>query len=647
MAEWKIPHGIGLTPNGHNNTAIEMFLDNIVDSLTREVIQNSLDANDESLDKPVIVEFSKFEITKDSIPGYTDINDFALPKAKKYWEEKNNKDTLDYLNLFNQTLNSDTIDVLKISDYNTKGLKQKNYDSLVNGNGYSEKDNMDSAGSKGIGKAAPFAASNLRMVFYNSLSTEGEYRSSGIMNFVSFNYDEENITQERLSYCADIDNSKNKQFTFGQKNRNENNYGTDLFIIGLKKFDTLYNDIILSALNNFLLAIYHGKLEIIVDNEMLNSNTILDIIEKFNETKLPADKQYKLNKTKNFYEVITSKDTLCFNMDDERFEKYDFVESADDGLLYLLQHENANRTILQSRSAGMKIYERNNISGNINFSGIFQATGNKLNAFLKDIENANHNIWTPDRKQNNEKKTAEKFLLDLYRWYKQKVTESFATSSEDEVEAFGVRSLLPLESNEKSEDSKKDSGIKNKIENVKIKRSTKPVQLTDGDKEGDIISDVLKEIGLDEGDDFEFDDLAGKSKAGKKSKDNPKGGERNKSENDSKSKTSIERKEYRRKSNSLMFKIVEEDFKKGQYRILGKSKKREKNLEIELKYVGADGKSYFIELVNASSNKNKAYLKENNIILENIKKNDNININFEIDSKIKTKMEGTIYAVKA
>ena len=171
--------------------------------------------------------------------------------------------------------------------------------------------------------------------------------------------------------------------------------------------------------------------------------------------------------------------------------------------------------------------------------------------------------------------------------------------------------------------------------------------MTDGDKEGDIISDVLKEIGLDEGDDFEFDDLAGKSKAGKKSKDNPKGGERNKSENDSKSKTSIERKEYRRKSNSLMFKIVEEDFKKGQYRILGKSKKREKNLEIELKYVGADGKSYFIELVNASSNKNKAYLKENNIILENIKKNDNININFEIDSKIKTKMEGTIYAVKA
>lgn len=125
MAEWKIPHGIGLTPNGHNNTAIEMFLDNIVDSLTREVIQNSLDANDESLDKPVIVEFSKFEITKDSIPGYTDINDFALPKAKKYWEEKNNKDTLDYLKLFNQTLNSDTIDVLKISDYNTKGLKQK------------------------------------------------------------------------------------------------------------------------------------------------------------------------------------------------------------------------------------------------------------------------------------------------------------------------------------------------------------------------------------------------------------------------------------------------------------------------------------------------------------------------------------------
>ena len=88
-----------------------------------------------------------------------------MPKAERFWKEKNNADTLHYLETFKSVLTSETIDMLVISDYNTTGLNNQNFASLVEGDGYSEKSDETSAGSKGIGKAAPFAASNLRTVF--------------------------------------------------------------------------------------------------------------------------------------------------------------------------------------------------------------------------------------------------------------------------------------------------------------------------------------------------------------------------------------------------------------------------------------------------------------------------------------------------
>lgn len=42
--KWLFPNGKNLTPRGANDPAINSFLDNVIDSLTREVIQNSLDA---------------------------------------------------------------------------------------------------------------------------------------------------------------------------------------------------------------------------------------------------------------------------------------------------------------------------------------------------------------------------------------------------------------------------------------------------------------------------------------------------------------------------------------------------------------------------------------------------------------------------
>ena len=49
MKYWEFPGGYGLTPTGSNGAGIETFLDNIPMSLTREVLQNSIDAHQKTL----------------------------------------------------------------------------------------------------------------------------------------------------------------------------------------------------------------------------------------------------------------------------------------------------------------------------------------------------------------------------------------------------------------------------------------------------------------------------------------------------------------------------------------------------------------------------------------------------------------------
>ena len=51
-----------------------------------------------------------------------------------------------------ELLKKDTIQCLRVSDYNTTGLREKNFEALVKGNGISEKSNSMAGGSKGLCK---------------------------------------------------------------------------------------------------------------------------------------------------------------------------------------------------------------------------------------------------------------------------------------------------------------------------------------------------------------------------------------------------------------------------------------------------------------------------------------------------------------
>ncbi|MFW3626337.1 hypothetical protein [Aerococcus viridans] len=650
MNQWRFPHGEGLTPTGVNNTSIEIFLDNIADSLTREVIQNSLDAHNPEISNPVKVEFDFYEVKTSTIPGIDRIKNFALANAFKMWRKINNTDTLSFLERFEKVLNEETISVLKISDYNTKGLNQKNYESLVLGNAYSEKDNENSAGSKGIGKAAPFAASDLRMVFYNTVPTNDTPKSAGVMNFVSFEFDEEGkqITQERATYFEEGKNFIPNQLVFETAEREEDQFGTDIYILGLKQFEESWTErILLSIVDSFLISIMNNELEVMIDDKIINHSTLATRMEELKELNLKGDEKAVFNSTLNYYDVMTNPNSIKRHLD-SRFKEYPFCEKPEDATLYLLQHEPANRTVLQTRKVGMKIYERNRISGNINFTGVFQATGNKLDAFLKDMENANHNTWSIDRMTGKDRKLAEKLLSDLLRWYKDEAKGAYEVTGETNIEAFGVSDLLPLNEGNNDNNDKKDSGIKNKIENIKIKKKTRKSDLTagNGDDEDKFLERTLEEAGIGHGDESGQNARGGKNGGGQGGHHGLGDNKGNKGEDSVGDRAVITKEKRVASSDSLSVKILSLNPSEGKYRIVGKANKKAKLLEVALKSVGADGKVYSIKILNSNSQTLSVTHTSNAIKIHNIKKGERINIDFVIKSKLRMKMEGTVYEIK-
>src|SRR5690606_31590800 len=131
----------------------------------RETIQNSIDARLDPA-KPIIVDFQRLSLKSEDLPGKQALINIFESCLEYYPDDKKVR------SFFSEALNliyKSTITVLKISDYNTVGLRGDDYDKkgewycLVKAQGATSKQE-EKLGSLGIGKGAPFAASAFRTV---------------------------------------------------------------------------------------------------------------------------------------------------------------------------------------------------------------------------------------------------------------------------------------------------------------------------------------------------------------------------------------------------------------------------------------------------------------------------------------------------
>ena len=200
-----------------------------------------------------------------------------------------------------------------MSDYNTTGLtgsddpkENSAWFSMVSSEGVSYKEGSNS-GSYGIGKSSIYAASSLRTVFFNTYDKDGKSAAEGVSKLTTFEsngikkfgqgFYGELDSNSLIKCCESIDELDDLSF------RNE--YGTDIFIMGFNNYSDWKETIIISLLENFLLAIYNGELEVEVQDFVVNNDTLGSLLEKYKDKCLSAY---------IYYEVLRSNEEVIEKM---------------------------------------------------------------------------------------------------------------------------------------------------------------------------------------------------------------------------------------------------------------------------------------------------------------------------------------------
>lgn len=429
MIGWSFPSRNNGDIEGFSNPALEWFKGSPLRALAREVCQNSLDAQYEE-DEPVRIEFKKDFVSTRSFPGMNGLQNILL-KCKSFWPEEGNEKTHTFINTALRDLREGKICVLRVSDFNTKGLEGPYsshgitpWVSLVKGTAFSVKSaGKTAAGSYGIGKAAPFINSKYQTVFYRTRNIAGETAAQGVAHLMSFS-DE--------SY-GDVDPIRRSVGYFGETNGNiavpymaeldrlyaRTDVGTDLFVPGFNfvvdgKNDWV-NQMIGEILENFLMAIEYKNLVVSIEGQEITKDTVRYAIAR---NRKYAKDAYYFNKI-----LMAEPDKIV----DENYNFHGMGQLR----LRLLYANDLNKKILVVRKSGMKISEIKGLPKGISYTGILELQGERLNAFFREMENPTHDKWEPNRHSNPSH--AKMYKNEVEDWVKSVIRQKVEEMSGAEV----------------------------------------------------------------------------------------------------------------------------------------------------------------------------------------------------------------------
>ncbi|MBU8791146.1 MULTISPECIES: hypothetical protein [Oceanobacillus] len=486
---WNFPAATGGLINSINNAGLETFRGNALDSLTREICQNSLDAvKDKS--KPVVVEFKSFQVDTNKFPNKDELlNVFEL--CERTWRGHNKKSE-DFIEEALMILNQSEMRFLRISDFNTKGLEGAKdgklgspWSSLIKEAGSSNKEDS-SGGSFGIGKSAPFLNSNLRTLFYSSYDITNYTSHIGVANIMSFRKDHDHITLGN-GYFTDNENSTAipgqllLDDTFHRKET-----GTDIYVSAFHpKEQDWENEIIKSILYNFFITVFQKKLVVKVNDMEINDHNIGQLIGELEDTK-------ENQELKNYFQLLTSSKTIVIPYPAKKYKQGIQFEEGEAELL-LMNGEDLNRRVLMTRKTGMRIFEQKNISGSISFTGILMITGANMNNIFKQMENPAHNEWSESRYE-KDPKLAKEIYTELRKFIRDTVKEKFQEQITDEMDAVGLSDFLPNANLDSGQSTNKTESLNSSIKQIIKKEKKQESKTTSRRNKGMEIEDVEEQL---------------------------------------------------------------------------------------------------------------------------------------------------------
>lgn len=319
----------------------------------------------------------------------------VIKNAEAYWDSQQlcTPQIKEFISNIQTSLQQDNIPVLTMSDYNTTGLQGLYWDLLVNTEGISIKQNENSAGSFGIGKNAPFSYSSLNMVFYNTLSKDGNRSFEGVTHLVTTQREyqgamlpanssgkylmlENEYTGRPILPSDDCPLAKIKEF-------DRSKTGTDVAVFGFSTDD--YPDwekaTAVAVIKNFILAIMEGKLEVEVKSDNVKYEIKKECVEELLFRTFADQSQLKF--TRQIFETLTkgkeTKVKICEKDDLSIYVRYDDAYAA---------------SLSRFRSTGMLINTTQESLPHYSVVIVVNDVGEwKLSKALRDAEPPQHTEW--------------------------------------------------------------------------------------------------------------------------------------------------------------------------------------------------------------------------------------------------------------
>jgi len=395
--------------------------------IAREAIQNSLDAKrpDQNI---VHVSFDRFNIAKREVPGLAEL--VAVIQAAKEFSKNEDTSEQEYGTAL-RILSEDSINILKISDYNTTGLTGD--DDSQSGRWYKLLETTgansmsgDGGGSFGIGKGAPFAASYLRTVYYSTVNDKNEFKFAGKARISSFRNEEQDIRHGIGMYGeeAAVGGVKSISDTESLPEKFQRNIqGTDVYVLGYRTNEEDWTKLLLnSILNNFWAAIHFGELSV----DLKDNGEVIHIINSETLGQLMAEFAAGPEDSYEFYKTV---------LEPTAFEEGE-LPNLKEVELYIRLGENLPREVQLMRKTKMSITKIDNYRVLTEpYVAVFICKSAFGNKYLRLLEPPTHDKWIEelgDQKLGD--KMGTKIVKEYREWIKsslRKLAEQFVTEPED------------------------------------------------------------------------------------------------------------------------------------------------------------------------------------------------------------------------
>ena len=427
--KWKFGESEDSLFFGFSQSDIEKFGKEAIKSLVRESIQNSTDAADENSNDPVIVSFKIRKLDKYYLDNLIDIEEHL----RKCLKQEKNEDTKKEIQRHIDAIESGTTyRVLEVADENTTGMSKEQFYSFTQSQNISYGKASNSQGSKGIGKAVFFASSYLRTVF-TSTKHKDFVGFRGVAKLASRKIIDSPKSYNHVGFYGDYNDYQNKNENvpdFFKRSKN----GTSICAIGFWEFEDFNKQVIEQVLINYWFAIMERQLEVIVQDECINSTNVREkITEYFPEFKDNYRNKASINPHPYFIAV----------------EKGEFFvkEIKELGECKLWLHYDPRfrtKSVARFRKTKMFIYKEYDLHEN--YVGVFLCDTDEGNKFLKKIENDAHDEWNP-KINKTVNKVAKEVLKEIQKFINEKY-ETYAgiNQSGNSFESDVINDLFSFES---------------------------------------------------------------------------------------------------------------------------------------------------------------------------------------------------------